>query len=243
MSETQPCFVIAQLSPTRSLPNFSTQELRQTVESLPTYPFLALSVFGRHLRFLNPGGREISNDLRSRVDDWLFILPVLPYPPAGSLEGCCLELATPSTHPSKRRRINVYPPLSHPDGRTLYLHTYLRLLVRPPSTMTKEIYHLPTQDQLSPFVVASDSMDILAHSVAEDVARYNFLAYSYHRWSGGSDIVEPTWSTFSVTVGERIGTSELFGCQYDFLPFDKLDWVKLDSQPTNIYHQLSYFYQ
>ena len=45
-----------------------------------------------------------------------------------------------------------------------------------------------------------------------------------------------------MTERERRGR-ELFGCEYNFLPFDQLDWEALYLVRRNIFDQLSLFYQ
>jgi hypothetical protein len=234
-----PSFVIAELCVSRSLPAHSTPALQQTGAKLPTYPFLALQVLGCNLRFADRNGEErVDEWFKETIADYPFMFPVLPYKPGPGFEDCYLHInPTTSGEIPSERILTVHPPLLHPDGCKLYVHTYLGLLARPPSRHGNPF---PPPEALSHHYLSEASLENLAAAVFVDDYRWSTVTHTYLRWSGGSELVEPTWSTFSITVPERKG-GERWGCVYKYMPFNELDWAQLDTVPLNIYRQLALF--
>ena len=125
-----PSFVVAQLSPERSLPSDYPEALYRTARLLPTHPFLALRVSGADIRFEYEEPPELLSKTLFPPTEGTYLLPVFLDPPSGLFQGCYLAIG-PNTEPG--RTVTVEPPLKHPHGRTLYIYTYLALRVRPPS--------------------------------------------------------------------------------------------------------------
>lgn len=235
-----PSLVVARLNVSRSLPGTINQDnpLNAAGESLTSYPFPALCVKGADLRFRHISGAYYDSGFHSRVADFTFLLPISPNTPAAPFEECAVEITSNSSS-SVDRKVSFDPPFHHPDGKRMYVHTHLRFLVRqvvnggdPP----------PDLDHMGPYHLSSSSRDVITSILTEDRLAWNRAVHGFGRWSGGSDAVEPTWSTFSTTLRDIRG-QELHGCIYEFVPPAQWSWKVLDSSPQSITEQLELFYQ
>ena len=235
-----PSLVVARLNVSRSLPEtfHPKTPLYATGESLTNYPFLALCVKGADLRFRHVSGTYFDSGFHSLVADYTFLLPISPEPPAEPFEESGVEIISGSGF-SADRQIFFDFPFRHPDGRRLYVHTYVQFLVRQEANGGDP---LPDIEAISPYRLPSSSRDIISSVAAEACLEWNLAVYGFGRWSGGSDIVEPTWSTFSTTL-RNIHGQELHGCIYEFIPHTQWDWKALDSSPRSIIQQLMLFHQ
>ena len=234
-----PSLVVAKLSLSRSAPPLACPDaLNEALKTIPTHPFLALQIRGSHIRFQSITGKRFGEAFVDTVKDRIFLLPVLPYLPAESFSDCYLGIGTASGAPPERT-LTFDIPLSFNDERPLYVHTFHEFLVRPFSSGGDPP---PSANITDAYKLSAKSLDILANAVGQDCARWNFYAKHYGRWSGGLEPVDSTWSTFSHTRIERRGRS-LFGCVYDFIPFNEVDWNMVDSSPMAVGPQLELFLQ
>ncbi|KAG1887625.1 hypothetical protein F4604DRAFT_1717852 [Suillus subluteus] len=168
------CFVIAKFLPQRSA-NWTSYYGLEKAASLKTLPFLALRVSRTDVGMQDLGRQG------------QFLFAISSEKPTGVNDGCYFALG--SSLSIERKMLHIEPSL-RPSGRTLYIHTFPRLLE-------------DAQFQISPVTVPHlphrlDEASFLAFcgSVLKVYAKFLKCANDAHS-SGGSEPVEDGWDSWS----------------------------------------------
>ncbi|KAG2071491.1 hypothetical protein BDR04DRAFT_506328 [Suillus decipiens] len=164
-------FVVAEHMPRRSASWTSGYGILQAT-SLTTRPFLALRI----------SRTDIGCDDQWRKGDFLFAIS--PQKPSGVNEGCYFTLG--SSLDERSKTLQVEPPL-HPEGATLYVHTFPKLLEHLKFDSPVSVACLPHQLEESSYFT-------FCRSLLDDYGRILQDKYSHdERSSGGSEPVGDTW--------------------------------------------------
>ncbi|KAG1868453.1 hypothetical protein F4604DRAFT_910890 [Suillus subluteus] len=142
--------VVAKLMPQPSA-YWTSYYGREKVISLATRPFLALRI----------SQTDVGLHDNSQEGDFLFAIS--PQKPSGVNKGCYFALG--SSLDAGRKMLHVEPPL-HPEGGTLYVHTFPRLLeyVESARSRARTVPRLPHQLEKSSYLT-------FCHSVLHDYDR------------------------------------------------------------------------
>ncbi|KAG0707894.1 kinase-like domain-containing protein [Suillus ampliporus] len=212
-------FVVAKFIPQRSASWTSHYGLEKAA-SMKTLPFLALRVSRPDIGMQDLG-------LQGK---YLFVIS--PHTPTGVNDGCCFALG--SSLNKERKMLHLEPPL-HPGGRTLYVHTFPRLLedtIYDPSPVT--VPHLPHQLDESSFLTFCRSvMEVNEKFVQEKCAKD---AHS----SGGNDPVEDGWDSWS-GESHREYLNRRGGYVFEYLEPETFNLSAVE--PTSIYQDLLLYNQ
>ncbi|KAG1815140.1 uncharacterized protein BJ212DRAFT_258508 [Suillus subaureus] len=148
---------------------------REKAISLATRPFLALRI------------SQTDVGLHDYLQEGDFLFAISPQKPNGVNEGCYFALG--SSLDGNRKMLHIEPPL-HPEGGTLYVHTFPRLLeyVEPVRSQVRTVPRLPYQLEKSSYLT-------FCHSVLDDHDRILQDKYTNNeRSSGGSGPVGDDWN-------------------------------------------------
>ncbi|KAG1839141.1 hypothetical protein DFJ58DRAFT_859919 [Suillus subalutaceus] len=200
--------VVAKLMPQRSA-NWTSYYGRQQAISLATRPFLALRI------------SQTDIGLHGHSQEGDFLLAISPQKPSGVNEGCYFALG--SSLDEGRKMLHVEPPL-HPEGGTLYVHTFPRFLeyVESARSRARTVPRLP--HQLGKF-----SYLTFCHSVLHDYDRILQEKYTNdERSSGGSG-------------PETEGMLKTYGYVFEYLEPQSFDLSSV--QPPSIYQDLLLYNQ
>ncbi|KAG2351178.1 hypothetical protein BDR07DRAFT_1502341 [Suillus spraguei] len=187
--------------------------------SLTSRPFLALRI----------SRRDIGCGDQWREGDFLFAIS--PHKPSGVNEGCHLALG--SSLDERSKMLHVEPPL-HPEGGTLYVHTFPRLLEHLGPKPPISVAHLPHQLEQSSYLT-------FCRSVLDDYDRILQDRYSNdERSSGGSEPVEDEWHVWdNPQQTERALKRE--GYVFNYLEPQNFDLSAVE--PPSIYQELLLYNQ
>ena len=214
-------FVIAKLVPKRSAMWTSYYGIQKAAD-LATRPFLALHVSATDLGLGDPEEPERYSTL--------FL--VSPEKPTG------LKYFTLTPRASGEKRALVVNPSLHPEGRSLYVHTF-------PELHEDEVIFgagVANDATIGPHYLDKPSFRTFCRSVMKD--RHNRMQLKQSEilrgqsLSGGDDAIEDGWDTWSgKSSKERF--RDPMGCVYEHLHFKNLPlW-----EPPSIYRELLLYKQ
>ncbi|KAG2340936.1 hypothetical protein BDR05DRAFT_482627 [Suillus weaverae] len=213
-------FVVAEFTPRRSA-RWTSGYGSLKATSLATRPFLALRISRTDIGY----GDNWSEG------DFLFVIS--PQKPSGVNEGCYFALGSSLDEGSKT--LHVEPPL-HPEGGTLYVHTFPRLLEHLGFEPPVSVAHLPHQLEESSYFT-------FCRSVLDDYDRMLQKKYTNDvdkRSSGGSEPVEDEWHTWN-THQQTEGALKPIGYVFEYLEPQSFDLSAVE--PPSIYQELLLYNQ
>ncbi|KAG1717675.1 hypothetical protein EDB19DRAFT_1183752 [Suillus lakei] len=214
-------FVVAKFLPQRSATWTSYYGLEKAA-SLKSLPFLALRVSRTDIG-MQDFGRQGQ-----------FLFAISPQKPTGVNDGCYFTLG--SSLDRERRMLHVEPPL-RPGGRTLYVHTFPRLLEDTEFKLSPEtVPHIPHRlDESSYLTFCGSVMEVYEKFVQQKCAKD---AQS----SGGSDPVEDGWDSWSGEAeGEYLNRRP--GYVFEYLEPQSFNLSAVTIEPTSIYQDLLLYNQ
>ncbi|KAG2041080.1 hypothetical protein BDR03DRAFT_1024239 [Suillus americanus] len=211
-------FVVAEFMLQRSAYWTSSYGILQAA-SLTTCPFLALRI----------SRKDIGYDDHWRKGVFLFVIS--PQKPSGVNEGCYFALG--SSLDESRKMLHIEPPL-HPEGGTLYVHTFPKLLEHIEIELPGSVTHLPHQLENSSYLT-------FCRSVLDDYVRILQVKYSNDEpSSGGNEPVGDEWHTWK-TRKQREGEPEHNDYVFEYLEPHSFDLSTVE--PPSIYQDLLLYNQ
>lgn len=212
-------FVVAEFMPRRSARWTSGYGILKAT-SLATRPFLALRISRTDIGFHNNSWND---------GDFLFVIS--PQKPSGVNEECYFTLGSSLDEGSKM--LHVEPPL-HPEGGTLYVHTFPKLLEDIEYERPASVAHLPHQLEESSYLT-------FCRAVLDDYDRMLQEKYTNEeRSSGGSEPVGDEWDMWN-TQQQTEGAPQKNGYVFEYLEPQSFDLSAVE--PPSIYQDLLLYNQ
>ncbi|KAG2071481.1 kinase-like protein [Suillus decipiens] len=213
--------IVAKFIPQRSATWTSYYGLEKAA-SLKSHPFLALRVSRTDIGMQDFGHQG------------QFLFAISPKKPTGVNDGCYFALG--SSLDKGKKMLRVEPPLL-PGGRTLYVHTFPRLLedteFKPsPETVPHILHRL---DEPSYLTFCRSVMEVYETFVRQKSAKDT-------QSSGGSDPVEDGWDSWS-GESQREYLNRRAGYVFEYLEPQTFNLSTVTAEPTSIHQDLLLYNQ